>query len=616
MSRLRDWLDHRTGYRRFGRSLLYEPIPGGARWRYVWGSTLLFTFLLQLLTGFCLWTAYSPSVQTAWESVYFIQHQMQLGWFVRGLHHYASDAMIVLLILHLLQVVIAGAYRRPREVNWWLGLVLMGLVLGLALTGYLLPWDERGYWATQVTTKILSITPLLGPTLEQLVVGGPVYGHHTLTRFFALHAGLLPALLVLLIAGHVALFRRHGVTHPKNVQGKTRFWPDQALRDGLACLVVLLALVGLTLWAGPEKGFVFGSEAGALLQAPAEASQPSPSARPEWYFLSLYQFLKYFPGETEVYGAIVIPSLIVGVFILLPFLGRRRWGHAVCVFTTFGVLTVATLLTVVAIRDDQSNPIYRKGLIDAERRAERVVELAQRQGIPSDGAVQLLRLDPQTQGPILFRNNCAACHRWKGLDGTGLAVMEVREGETVPMTQRASDLAGFGGSEWISGLLRDPSAERFFGHTEHKDSLMAKWSRTNIPLLSNDDLEAVVTFLIGHGRAKQMPPADPERMAQGAHIFAQGSSQGSQACITCHRLEHPDVRAKGLALGPDLTGYASQDWLREFIMDPSQSRFYSGDAQSMPKFGERLTVQEIELLVDWILGVDVTNGGRPALVSQ
>ncbi len=194
--------------------------------------------------------------------------------------------------------------------------------------------------------------------------------------------------------------------------------------------------------------------------------------------------------------------------------------------------------------------------------------------------------------------------------------MEVREGETVPMTQRASDLAGFGGSKWIAGLLRDPSAERFFGHTEHRDSLMAKWSKRNIPLLSDDELEAVITFLIGHGRARQTPPADPERMAQGARVFAQGSSQGSQVCIACHRLEHPDVGVKGLALGPDLTGYASQNWLREFIMDPSQPRFYSGDVQSMPKFGERLTVQEIELLVNWILGVDVTKGGRPAPVSE
>lgn len=181
----------------------------------------MFTFVIQVITGFFLWTAYSPSTQTAWESVFFIQYQMQLGWLIRGLHHYASQAMIILLALHILQVVIAGAYRPPREVNWWLGLLLTFVVLGLALTGYLLPWDEKGYWATQVATKIMGVVPMVGPALQQLLIGGPNYGHHTLTRFFALHAGLLPALLIVLLAAHIALFRRHGVTHPRDAVGET-----------------------------------------------------------------------------------------------------------------------------------------------------------------------------------------------------------------------------------------------------------------------------------------------------------------------------------------------------------------------------------------------------------
>ena len=192
--------------------------------------------------------------------------------------------------------------------------------------------------------------------------------------------------------------------------------------------------------------------------------------------------------------------------------------------------------------------------------------------------------------------------------------MEVREGEAVPMAQRASDLAGFGAPEWIVGLLRDPSAGRFFGHTQHKNSLMTLWSKTNIPLLSDAELEAVVTFLIGHGRATEIPPADPELMAEGARIFAHGSSQGSEPCITCHRLEHPDVQATGSTLGPDLTAYASPDWLREMILDASQPRFYAGQGQSMPKFSERLTAQEIDLLVNWVLGADGANRGRSAPV--
>ena len=199
MKALVNWLDSRTGLRGFVHEALYERIPGGARWRYVWGSTLVFAFLVQLITGLVLWMYYSPSAQTAWESVYYIQYETGGGWLLRGLHHFMAHAMIVLLALHLLQVVIDGAYRAPREVNFWLGLILMQIVLALSLTGYLLPWDQKGYWATRVATNLLGVAPVIGPQMQQLVVGGADYGHHTLTRFFALHAGVLPGMLVLFL---------------------------------------------------------------------------------------------------------------------------------------------------------------------------------------------------------------------------------------------------------------------------------------------------------------------------------------------------------------------------------------------------------------------------------
>ena len=159
---LLDWLDHRTGYKEVLSDALYERVPGGARWRYIWGSTLVFTFFVQVITGFFLWAAYCPSAQTAWESVYFIQEVMFLGWLVRGIHHYAAQLMIVLMGIHLIQVVVDGAYRAPREINFWLGLILMQIVLGLSLTGYLLPWDQKGYYATQVATNIVGSAPRRG----------------------------------------------------------------------------------------------------------------------------------------------------------------------------------------------------------------------------------------------------------------------------------------------------------------------------------------------------------------------------------------------------------------------------------------------------------------------
>src|SRR5213083_2324826 len=243
-----DWSDQRTGWRGLLHSALYESVPGGARWRYVWGSTLTFTIAVQFITGVFLWMAYSPSSQTAWESVYYIQDVMVGGWLLRGLHHYTTHVMIILLALHLMQVVIDGAYKAPREVNFWFGLVLLQLVLALSLTGYLLPWDQKGFWATKVATSLAAIVPGIGPGLQKIIIGGPEYGHHTLTRFFALHAGVLPAAVTGMVIGHIYLFRRHGLTakEPKR-KPDSAFWPDQVLKDAVACLAVIATVLFLIL---------------------------------------------------------------------------------------------------------------------------------------------------------------------------------------------------------------------------------------------------------------------------------------------------------------------------------------------------------------------------------
>ncbi|HTU59607.1 MAG TPA: cytochrome b N-terminal domain-containing protein, partial [Polyangiales bacterium] len=150
LTRVGDWLDERTGYRSLIAHALDEDIEGGARFIYVFGSALLVIFTCQVVTGLLLMATYTPAVNGAWSSVFFVQHKVSGGWFVRGLHAYGAQAMIVVLGMHLLQVTIYGAYRKPREVTWWFGLALLGIVSGLALTGYLLPWDQKGYWATKV----------------------------------------------------------------------------------------------------------------------------------------------------------------------------------------------------------------------------------------------------------------------------------------------------------------------------------------------------------------------------------------------------------------------------------------------------------------------------------
>ncbi|HEU5056725.1 MAG TPA: cytochrome b N-terminal domain-containing protein, partial [Kofleriaceae bacterium] len=238
--KLGDWLDRRTGHRAALRWALDEPVAGGASFAYVFGSVLAFLLVLQIVTGVLLATAYSPSATDAWGSVAYIQDQMTLGWFVRGLHSHGASAMVVVAGLHLLQTALYGAYKAPRELNWWVGVAMLGVLLAFALTGYLLPWDQTGYWATKVATGIAGTTPLAGQAIQEIAQGGNEYGNLTLTRFFALHVLVLPAAMIGLFAVHLFLFRRHGVTPhwwlgDEALARRTRpFWPDQMFKDTVA----------------------------------------------------------------------------------------------------------------------------------------------------------------------------------------------------------------------------------------------------------------------------------------------------------------------------------------------------------------------------------------------
>src|SRR5215510_11331904 len=167
-----DWFEERTGYRGVMKHALEEPVLGGASLAYVFGSVLLFLLLLQMTTGLLLAFYYAPSSTDAWASVAHIEDQVTMGWLVRGLHHHGASAMVIVAGLHLLQVAVWGAYKRPREMNWIIGVLLLGLILAFALTGYLLPWDQTGYWATKVATGIAGSSPLIGDQLKEALQGG------------------------------------------------------------------------------------------------------------------------------------------------------------------------------------------------------------------------------------------------------------------------------------------------------------------------------------------------------------------------------------------------------------------------------------------------------------
>jgi ubiquinol-cytochrome c reductase cytochrome b subunit len=608
MTKFHDWFDTRIGWRKLVHDALYESVPGGARWRYVWGSTLTFCLVAQFITGIFLWMGYSPSSQTAWESVYFIQDEMTGGWLLRGLHHYMAHVMTVLLVLHLMQVVIDGAYKAPREVNFWFGLVLLALVLGMSLTGYLLPWDQKGYWATKVATNLVVVVPFIGPALQKIIIGGTEYGHHTLTRFFALHAGVLPTATTALVVGHVALFRKHGLTakEPKR-RPDTTFWPDQVLKDVVACLAVLATVLFLIV-----RQRLFGTHGplGAELGAPADPSEQYSAARPEWYFLFLFQFLKYFPGETEIWGAIVIPGLVFGLVALMPFIGgwiveRGKTahgkfaplplGHLFNVAVLYTLIAGAVWLTFAAVREDKRNPNYQVAVQDAERDAARVRVLAKAPaGIPGSGAVTLLRQDPLTQGPKIFSAKCAICHRYDGHDGMGRFPGDA---------QSASDLKGFGSREWLAGLL-DPErigTTNYFGGTKFRTGKMAKFVHEKVAKFAPEkkaQLQKVIVALSAEAQLRSQLAADQ----RDATVIEEGKAllRNEVSCTDCHQFHQIDKEATG----PDLTGYGSRKWLINFITNPAHEDFYGERNEGMPKFGEKqiLSEQQIGLMADWLRG--------------
>jgi len=371
-----EWLDDRTGFRAIRRYLLDERLPAGTGWWFTLGSVLLFGLGLQVVSGIGLALYYAPTPDHAWDSVRFISTQVRAGAFLRGLHHWGASLLVIAAIAHLIRVVLFGSYRKPREANWILGVLLLLVILAFGLTGYLLPWDQRAYWATVVTINVSKLTPIAGEWVASLMRGGPDIGALTLTRWYAGHVLVLPPLMVVLVVAHLYLMRRHGISGPVSAPraamkaalspredsesasagararggGAPRaainddtfpFFPNQAARDLTMALGVGVILAVLA-WKGAPA-----------LEPPADPASSDYVPRPEWYFLGLFQLLKYFPGRLEVIGALVVPGVIVALLMLLPWLDRspnRDWRGRKALLGAFaaGLGAVAALTAIGA----------------------------------------------------------------------------------------------------------------------------------------------------------------------------------------------------------------------------------------------------------------------------
>jgi len=326
LARVRDWLDERFGWSDLTAPLRKKTVPihGYSYWYFLGGITL-FLFVIQVCTGILLLLYYRPSANEAFESVQYIMTRVQFGWLVRSIHSWAANLMIFTAFAHMFSVFFLRAYRKPRELTWLSGMLLLFLALGFGFSGYLLPWNTLAFFATKVGTEIAGQVPLVGRWLVVFLRGGEEVTGATLTRFFGFHVALLPGLTTLLLALHLLLIQRFGISVPPRLEAEwqakptaareMRFFPNFMLRELMAWYValgVLGALAALVPWE-------LGTKADPFASAPA-------GIKPEWYFLFMFQTLKLLPAKLWRIDGEVLGVLTFGfagvLWTLVPFLDR------------------------------------------------------------------------------------------------------------------------------------------------------------------------------------------------------------------------------------------------------------------------------------------------------
>jgi len=539
------FLEERTGLVSTLRRLLDEPPRLSAL-----AQVLVALFTLQFATGVAMSLHYAPTATDAWGSVWFIQHRLPLGQLIRSLHHWGTSAIVVAMGLHLLLTALAGRYRRPNEVAWWLSVGALFLVLGAAMTGNPLPWDQDGYWGARVESGIMAGMPVVGPILERLFLGGNDLGNLTLTRFYALHAIVLPAALAGIGAVQWILAGRNRRVFSRD--------PLPLALGGAALVVGVLVALSL---AAP-----------APLGAPAEPAS-SYQATPAWYFLPLNQLLAIVPPSLSLLATAVIPGAAVLFLLALPFLDRgpapaQVWTPRLPWIGGMGACTAGLLgLLALGLRHEAVDEALLASQADAAEDAARAALIAA-DGLPPEGAAAMLARDPLTRGKRIFRQQCAACHLVGG------------EGTDEP---NGPDLAGYLSAPWLLALIEHPRDPRFFGSTEIDEM---------DPYAEEDPAQValVVEFLRG---LRAHPGVEPDDLP--AALQAGREAWDDLGCESCHEIA-PGV--EGAA--PNLAGYGSDRWLRAFLRAPDSDLFY-GASNEMPSYEpHELSDEEVEAVIAWL----------------
>jgi ubiquinol-cytochrome c reductase cytochrome b subunit len=574
-----DWLDERLAWRASWRAYIEHRRAAESPWSGVIGTLVATCFAVLVVTGVTLMTAYAPSPQAAWGSVHYTQYVLAGGRIVRGLHSWAAQSLLVLCALHVAQGAFARSYRKPREIAWWLTLVLIALVLGGLITGGLLPWDQRGWWARLVEGNIVGLAPMVGAWLRRTMIGGAELGALGLARAYAAHVVLVPLAMAAALWGRSRLVARHGWVEAGGGPASTQL--ERLARDavvGAAAVAVLWVLAA--------------TESGVLLDAPADPTSDYP-ARPEWFLLSLFELRKFFHGPLEFWGTTLLPGAAGLYLALLPALdggGRSRGAVLAPVVVIFAA---AIGLGGYAWYKDEHDLQYVKQRAKAESRASAAVKLAMA-GVPPGGALEMVHQDPELRGHDLFERHCASCHVLGDLGD--------------PTKATASKLDGWGTPQWISAMMHDPDAPEFFGAGPYKGIMPSVDVRPKdkppqepwAPMLKNEAEKAAVSaFLASLGDE----PGDSPRPLD-EHTRALASKIVTARCTSCH-LYKGEGDDEGSGTAPELWRYGSLSWTRAQIANPASAETYRQDAldpdrkKHMPRSDGDLSPGDIDVLARW-----------------
>jgi ubiquinol-cytochrome c reductase cytochrome b subunit len=379
-----DWLEERSGLVGGVKYFLFRNVPSDTNWMQTLGSATLTAFIVQALTGVILAMYYKPSPHDAYASIQNITDHVTMGWLVRGMHKWGASVFIILMFLHMGRVFLFGAYKYPRELNWIIGVLLLTMGMAEGFTGYLLPWDQTAYWATQVGINMVGTVPLVGDFLVKVMRGGEALGALTLSMFFAVHVLFLPAIIVMGIMLHLFILRRVGPAGPwdeqKGSSSSEAFYPRQVYMDAVVMLAVF-AVLALLAGLGPFQ-----------LTDKANPSDTSFVPVPEWYFLFYYELLKHVHGPLEPFATWVLPGMAILVMLLWPLIDWKKTVRHPASRPVGMTLAVLFLITVFSLL-----------------------------GISLKNLYAVKRVDPAiAHGAALVKQlGCLGCHR---IHGTGGAV--------------------------------------------------------------------------------------------------------------------------------------------------------------------------------------------------